>query len=465
MRQRKALKRGVVKQKKNSAERTRAAKFAKIVCSIVGICLMLVTVAAYGYVAYTNNAFQNHLIRAEAAERAELEELAVASGINLNSIQMERTRHVESPRDLGGAPRTTFMIVGLDDVASLVDTLMVGVFNHATTEITLISIPRDTYIQLCSSVVREMQALGGFPPSSGITRINAVRNFHRADGLRFLQHEVENLMGFGIDFYFEMSLCGFRDIVDVLGGVTMDVPIRMFYNPYDQPLIIDLQPGVQHLDGAQAEGFIRFRGTPEADLFRIRNQQQFMNALITQAMTRENIINNAFEIAGVILQSVRTNFGVTDIPRYIRYVTSLNVDKIRTYSLPSERPAGSFFWHDPVQTRLLVDGIFWDGERDEDGERVFHKEDLQVAVLNGGAISGLAAARQTMLLNNGFNQVYADNFYGTRRNYTRIIAFSDVVSQIMAEYFPLAVIEGVSTQNRALIRDFDAVVVIGLDER
>ena len=444
-----------------SANKILVMKFTKIVGSIVGISLMIISVLAYGYITHANNAFANHLLRAEAAERAEFEELLAATG--------------ELPFQLGGderemisAPaRTTFMVLGLDVVASLADVIIAGVFNHSTLEISLISIPRDTFVQLSSATVREMQASGGFPPSHGGVRINAIHNYsrNRDDGIRFMRQELENLLGFSIDYYFVMNVAGFRSIVDALGGVTINVPQRMFYNPYDQDLIIDLHPGVQHLNGAQAEGFVRFRNHPAGDIFRIQNQQKFMSALFSQALTRENIMNNAFELARAILENTTTDFGITDIPRYIRYATSLSSDVFSTHSLPSARPAGSFFWHDPLQTRLLVDGIFWDGEVNEDGSRVFAKENLRVNVVNGGAVSGLAGARQEMLLENGFVYVDTDSFDGARRSYTRIISYSDEPAEILAEYFPHAVIERADIMNRALIGSNDVVVIIGLDER
>jgi len=454
--------------KKMTVRRMLAMKFAKIVGTIVGVSLVIVSVAAYGYVVHANNVHTRWLTQIQASEDEERARLiAEAYGADIG-LPPELAELAELTGDMRTAPtRTTFLLVGLDDVARLADTIIAGVFNHNTLEISLISIPRDTFVQLSSATVREMQTSGGFPPSHGGVRINAVQNYTRDTqrGIWFLREEVETLLGFYIDYYFVMNLAGFRDIVDALGGVTVNVPMRMFYNPYDQPLVIDLQPGVQHLNGMQAEGFVRFRNHPAADLFRIQNQQQFMSALFSQALTRENIINNAFEIAGVLLTHTTTNFGITDIPRYVRYITSLNPERLEAHSLPSARPAGSFFWHDPVETMMLVEGIFWDGELGEDGERIFRKEDMGVTVLNGGAVSGLAGTRQAMLLENGFARVDAENFYGTRRDETRIIAFREEAAQVVAAYFPQAVIELATTQTRGLLGDNDVAVVIGLAER
>jgi len=451
--------------RKLTAKQLLVRKFAKIVASTVGACLVIVALAAYGYVTHANNAFANHLIRAEAAERAEREELLAAALESGEGIAPGLVAQEAAMPMISAPTRTTFLLVGVDFVAGLADTVMAGVFNHDTMEISLISIPRDTAVQLTSPMVREMQARGGFPPVSGQARINAFVNYSRANGGEMMRLAAESVLGIEIDYYFVINLASFVEIVDILGGVTVNVPQRMFYDPYDQPFTIDLHPGVQHLNGVQAEGFVRFRTHPRGDLFRIENQAAFMEALIEQALTRENIINNAFEIAGTIIEHTSTNFGLTDIPRYIRYITQLDPSKLETYSLPSARPAGSFFWHDSHATRMMIDGIFWDGDVNEDGSRLFAKENLRVNVINGGAMSGIAGVRREMLIEQGFVYVETDSFEGARTSYSRIISFHDEAAQIMSTYFPHARVERADVTTRALIGAGDVAVVIGLDER
>ena len=448
---------------KTSAKKMLAKKFIKIVSLIVGISLVIVAIASYGYLAHANNVFQGHLAQSQAAELAELEQLR--AGADNSTITLETSEnavfedeHIESVR------HTTFMILGLDEVASLPDTIVVGVFNHDTLDISLISIPRDTRVELSPATVREMQALGGFPPASGVTRINAVHTHGRGQGPRFVKQELENLLGFKIDYTVAMNLAAFRAVVDAVGGVTMDIPRAMFYDPYDQALVINIPAGRQHLDRRMAEGLVRYRSTyGRGDIQRIEVQQDFMRALFSQVLARENIMGNAFEYARIIIEHVNTDFGITDIPQYIRYITRINADNISTYTLPGT--AARFFNYDPLETRVLVDGIFWDGERDADGQRVIGQEDIRVAVLNGGAVSGLAGQRRDMLKDNGFVRVIADDFNGTRRDYTRIISHNETAMQLVAQHFPDAVLEPVTAQNLALLGNHDVVVVIGLRER
>jgi len=449
---------------KTSATKMLVKKFVKIVSLIVGISLIILFAASYGYITHANNVFQDHLARAQAAELEELEQLrGAAAGDDVTTLETgEHAEIVDEP--IESARHTTFMILGLDEVANLPDVIIVGVFNHETQDISLISVPRDTRVELSGATVREMQALGGFPPSSGVTRINAVHTHGRAQGPRFVQQELESLLGFKIDYSVVMSLAAFRAIVDAVGGVTMDIPRALFYDPYDQSLVINIPAGRQHLDGRMAEGLVRYRATyGRGDMQRIDVQHEFMRQLFSQVLQRENIMGNAFEYARIVIEYVNTDFGVLDIPQYLRYITRISADNLSTYTLPGT-PA-RFFNHDPLETRMLVAGIFWEGERDDDGRPVIQQEDIRVAVLNGGAVSGLAGQRRDMLINNGFVRVIADDFNGTRVDHTRIISHNETAAQLVAEYFPGAVIESATTQNLALLGNHDVVVVIGLRER
>jgi len=453
--------------KKPPTKKMLAKKFVKIVSLIVGVSLAILFVASYGYLAHANNVFQDHLARAQAAELAELMQLRTSGAISEGSIPLETgptAAHFSVHDPIETVQRTTFMVLGLDAVANLPDTIIVGVFNHETLGIDLVSVPRDTRVDLSSATVREMQALGGLPPASGIMRINAVHTHGRREGPRFVQQALEEMLGFDIDFYVTMNLAAFRAIVDVVGGVTVDVPRDMFYDPYDQDIVINIPAGRQHLDGVMAEGFVRYRSTyRRGDLQRIEAQQVFMEQLFSQVLARENIMGNAFEYARIVLEYVNTNFGITDIPQYLRYITRISPDNLRTHTLSGT--TGGFFFHDPVETRILVEGLFWDGEMNEDGSRIIQPEDMRVAVLNGGAVSGLAGQRREMLIDNGFARVIADDFDGTRRDYTRIISHNTAAAELVAEHFPGARIEPVTAQNLVVLGNNDVTIVLGLQER
>lgn len=131
-------------------------------------------------------------------------------------------------------------------------------------QVNVLSIPRDSWLDI---------------PGWGFGKINGA-NPH--GGPDMLIAAVQKLTGVRVDGYAFVSLYALRALTDAAGGVTLDVPTRMKYDDNAGRLHIDLQPGVQHLNGVQAEGFLRFRYDNLGDLGRVQRQQLFLRALAGQ---------------------------------------------------------------------------------------------------------------------------------------------------------------------------------------
>lgn len=129
-------------------------------------------------------------------------------------------------------------------------------------QVNLLSIPRDSWVNI---------------PGYGWGKINGA-NVH--GGPDMLMNTVGQFTGVPVDGYIFMSLSAVRDLTNAVGGVTVDVPTRMKYDDNAGHLHIDLQPGRQHLNGEQAEGFLRFRHDNMSDIGRVGRQQMFMSALL-----------------------------------------------------------------------------------------------------------------------------------------------------------------------------------------
>ncbi len=126
------------------------------------------------------------------------------------------------------------------------------------TPVTMVSIPRDSYVPI---------------PGYGRDKINAA---YALGGASLLAQTVEQATGLRLDHFAEIGFSGFAALVDALGGVTV-CPTA----PISDPLAgIDLPAGCQRLDGRTALGYVRTRATPRADLDRMVNQRRFMSALL-----------------------------------------------------------------------------------------------------------------------------------------------------------------------------------------
>jgi LCP family protein required for cell wall assembly len=170
--------------------------------------------------------------------------------------------------------KTNILVMGIDDAfGHRSDTLMVLNVNPANKEASLISIPRDTLAVL---------------PGRGLDKIN---HAYAYGGIDLTRRTVENLLNIEIPFYIAVSLSGITQVIDELGGITVNVEKRMYYVDYAGGLYIDLHPGVQKLSGKEAMGYVRYR-RDGGDFKRIARQQKFLRSVGNEMLSRDNILRS-----------------------------------------------------------------------------------------------------------------------------------------------------------------------------
>jgi len=254
--------------------------------------------------------------------------------------------------------RTNFLIAGLDN-QNLTDTIIVGSFYRDTGDVKIMSVPRDMYTRLPDHRLTQMRAEGLRPNTT--MKINALRVSGGRNGIYYLKHQLGEMLGVEFQYYVEMDLIAFRRLVDTVGGVYIDVPVPMFYDPEDQDFVINLSPGLQRLDGVQAEGFVRFRRFPTGDLGRNQSQMEFMTQIISQVLTREAIMNDPIAMINIALNYVRSNVGLEAI-RYIPYIMNISGDSVTTFVMPGHGAyIGGVSWFLPDSQRVpdVVNRIFY----------------------------------------------------------------------------------------------------------
>jgi len=241
-----------------------------------------------------------------------------------------------------------FLVVGVDEF-NLADLIMIAQYNFETGELNALQVPRDTRVET----------------TRWDNKINAAFSL---SGLDALKYDVTRITGLEIDRHVIVGLRGFRDVIDAIGGVEIDVPIRMFYTDPYQNLRIDLQPGLQRLDGRQAEGFIRFRknnngtGYPDGDLGRIRAQQQFYAAVLDQLISFQGALQVP-ALLGIVQESVRTDISGDEMFRFLSMAVraDLNADSLNVMKLPGTTGyinGISYFIHNAEETGAVVNEFF-----------------------------------------------------------------------------------------------------------
>ena len=118
-------------------------------------------------------------------------------------------------------------------------------------------------------------------------KVNALYAYGGTDAVK---QELSRLMGRPVRHHMLINLEVIRSISDLMGGVTVDVPKRLYYVDRSQNLLIDLQPGPQLLKGKDLEGFLRWRNDGRGDFGRLERQQLALKGLFEQMKQPQNLI-------------------------------------------------------------------------------------------------------------------------------------------------------------------------------
>ncbi|NCA68351.1 MAG: LytR family transcriptional regulator, partial [Clostridia bacterium] len=218
------------------------------------------------------------------------------------------------PNELRKKDFYTFLVMGRDNVGLNTDIIILLSFDISSGAINILQIPRDTYMEVDSSPFKINAA---FAIMHNRAYNNGESDTDNAAMKGFISLLEENL-AIKIDFYVLCDLSGFRNIIDIIGGVKMDIPYNMSYDDPDQDLHIDLMKGIQTLDGEKAEQFIRFRsGYIEGDIGRMDAQKLFMSAFIKQLKSSMKI-NTITGIADEAVKNVKTSLSLADIIYFVK---------------------------------------------------------------------------------------------------------------------------------------------------
>lgn len=323
----------------NKKNHTLFKKFLIIVLSIVSVFILFEIIFLAFYIKNAQNKANNQYIAQKESEITE------STTDDYNSI-------------FGSVPeKTYFAIYGVDKNEALADVIIVGCFDKYTKQINTISVPRDTFVVMPKERISELKQLGLWAPSDGM-KINAVHSYAGEKGNEFLTKQLEELLYINIDYYFELNLDAFNQIVDAIGGVEIDVPQRMYYRDPLQNLTIDLKPGLQKLDGKTAQGFVRFRQYKQGDIQRIEMQKLFLKELFSQALSKDTIIKNAPEYIKIFLNCVKTNMSITDALKYVQFISEIDINNLTMETLPGDGQTP--YNHNKKETVEMVNRLFYD---------------------------------------------------------------------------------------------------------
>ncbi|MCI1930601.1 MAG: LCP family protein [Clostridia bacterium] len=428
------------KNSKKRKRRSHIATFFKIVFSMVLIFIVFAGASIFAYTKIKKN--------------------DDSSGKNSDSISASNLNLLDS---LTGKDMTLNLAVfGVDADQTRTDVIFVVHYDSKTKKVNLISVPRDTRVEITDEMYQYLKENGKYIPSGGICKINEVHSYAGKEKANyFAVKQLEDVLGIDIDNYILINFDAFSKIVDLVGGVDLYVPQDMYWNMTDTgDILINLKEGEQHLDGAQAEQLVRFRRYRNGDVDRVKVQQTFLKALADKVLSSDSLIKNMPEYIKTMYSDVKTDISLSDMIKYSNYLNKIDKDNITMDTIPGiGKYVGnvSYYIHDDAGTRALVRRRFYTNFKTDENGNISSKE-MNIEISNGTDVSGLAAKNRDILENAGYTVSKISTYKGEQAENTRIIVYDEGMGKDLLQYFPDAEI---TVDSEKLDGDTDILIILG----
>ncbi|MCX6762195.1 MAG: LCP family protein, partial [Candidatus Moranbacteria bacterium] len=222
--------------------------------------------------------------------------------------------------------RINILLVGLAGKnypgANLTDSIIVASINPKTYQTALLSIPRDLYVQI--------------PDMNSYTKINAL--YARAEdkdasgksGIEDLKYAIADITGQPIDYYIALDFDGFKQIINELGGIKVQVPKDLHDERYPGPNYsyetFDIKQGLQTIDGDIALKFARTRHDEDGDFGRAYRQQLILESARSKAYSLETILNipQLSHLLDTLGEHLRTDIRLDELNSFVDLVKKID---------------------------------------------------------------------------------------------------------------------------------------------
>lgn len=216
----------------------------------------------------------------------------------------------------------SILIMGVEDYASeydrgRTDTLMVATFNPDDKRLQLLSIPRDTKVEIV-----------------GKDMVDKINHAYAYGGKEMTIETVENFLDIPIDYYATVNFEAFKNIVDILGGITVDVPFDFEQNSDDRVAEkLQFYEGEMELDGRHALAYARMRmSDPLGDIGRNQRQQQVIKAIIDKALS-PGTVTKIDDLVNEVGRNVETNMRISEGLAFLKKYSDFDVSNIEQIKL------------------------------------------------------------------------------------------------------------------------------------
>jgi len=328
-----------------------------------------------------------------------------------------------------GDGRVNILLIGKggpgETAPDLTDSLLLASIDPVQNEASLVSVPRDMYVQDGNGYSTKINAIYSNAKQARLSNGDDTDSDKEAaenSGLDAIKDSVSEVLGIPVHYYVMVDFQAFEDAINTVGGLTIDVKEPL----YDQtvahlfngnPLVAD--KGLQTMDGFRALIYARSRkGSARGDFDRTERQREIIVALQQEILSAGTYSNpfKVVELLNTFGDRVRTDLnGLDEIKRLYEIGQKIGSDKIGSVGLAD--PPNVLVMTDFVGDQSVVvptAGLYQYDEihsyiRNNLRDAFLKSEDARVIILNGTTIPGLASATSEELKSYGYNVISVDN--------------------------------------------------------
>ncbi len=371
-----------------------------------------------------------------------------------------------------GTERVTILVLGIDERQQekgpfRTDTMMLLTLDPVTLEAGMLSIPRDLWVPIPGyqdARINTAHFLGDLYDYEGSP----------GGGPGLAMETVEYNLGVPVDYYARLNFQGFIDLVDLIGGIDINVEETIHDDAYPTgdygTEVLHIEPGLHHFDGEMALKYARTRHG-SSDFDRARRQQKVMLAILDRVTSLEmlpQLASRAQDIFATVEDSVSTNMTLDEMLALGGLALKVNREEIRFGVIDEKCTDG---WVTPTGAQVLVplrdcmrqvrDYVFGISELVE-GPSV-EEEAATIAVLNGTPELGLASTTARYLIDNGLQVTDFDN--ADRQDYATSLIIVNRPKPATAEQLRmmLNLPEAAITSGANPTANQDIIVILGSD--
>jgi LCP family protein required for cell wall assembly len=302
--------------------------------------------------------------------------------------------------------------------ADLTDTIIVASIDPLNKTTTLVSIPRDLWVTVPGAGSSKINAVYANAKSRALNKDSADKEKAERAGIDAEQQVISQVLGIPIHYYGMVDFAGFKQAVDIVGGVDINVPPELAVQEHlwdettGRNYYLNVPAGLQHFDSTRALFFTRSRHTsPRGDFDRAERQRLFIQSLSQKILSAGTYTNpvKISQLMNAFGDHMSTDLSISNALRLSDIGKGMDLSKLKSVGLAD--PPNNFVRTDNVNGQSVVRPTAGFGDysqiqnyiRNTLKDPYLAKENATIAVLNGTPISGLASKKADQLKSYGYN--------------------------------------------------------------